>query len=121
MKSLRASLKEVWNHLTWPDLVSTAVAGGGLLAALFGLQGGVFSFLKYLAVLEGVYRLFQLFAWWRDRLLWSLRNRLNVAYLYIAVVPILSIVTLAVFTGRILYSQLGASLLPEALPQRIDM
>jgi len=121
MKSLRASLKEVWNHLTWPDLVSTAVAGGGLLAALFGLQGGVFSFLKYLAVLAGVYLLFRLFAWWRDRLLWSLRNRLIVAYLFIAVVPILSIVTLAVLAGRILYSQLGAYLLHEDLQQRIAM
>src|SRR5437667_1341774 len=121
MKSLRASLKEVWNHLTWPDLVSTAVAGGGLLAALFGLQGGVFSFLKYLAVLAGVYLLFRVFAWWRDRLLWSLRNRLVVAYLFIAVVPILSIVTLAVLAGRILYSQLGAYLLHEDLQQRIAM
>src|SRR5438046_6213090 len=115
MKSLRASLKEVWNRLTWPDLVSTAVAGGGLLAALFGLQGGVFSFLKYLAVLAGVYLLFRLFAWWRDRLLWSLRNRLIVAYLFIAVVPILSIVTLGFLAGRILYSQLGAYLLHEEI------
>src|SRR2546429_9109882 len=121
MEALRASLKEVWNHLTWPDLVSTAVAGGGLLAALFGLQGGVFSFLKYLAVLAGVYLLFRLFAWWRDRLLWSLRNRLIVAYLFIAVVPILSIATLAVLAARILYSQLGAYLLHEDLQQRIAM
>src|SRR5256884_2984146 len=121
MEALRASLKEVWNHLTWPDLFSTAVAGGGLLAALFGLQGGVFSFLKYLAVLAGVYLLFRLFAWWRDRLLWSLRNRLIVAYLFIAVVPILSIATLAVLAARILYSQLGAYLLHEDIHQRIEM
>src|SRR5437899_7541657 len=121
MKSLRASLKEVWNRLTWPDLVSTAVAGGGLLAALFGLQGGVFSFLKYLAVLAGVYLLFRLFAWWRDRLLWSLRNRLIVAYLFIAVVPILSILTLVILAAWIPYSQLAGYLLYEDLHQRIDM
>src|SRR2546429_968881 len=28
MTPFRASLKEVWNRLTWPDLVSTAVAAG---------------------------------------------------------------------------------------------
>src|SRR3989440_2015666 len=121
MTPFRASLKEVWNRLTWPDLVSTAVAAGGLLAALFGLQGGPFNFLKYLAVVASVYLLFRLIGWWRDRLLWSLRNRLIVAYLFIAVVPFLSIVTLAVLAGRILYSQLGAYLLHEDLQQRIAM
>src|SRR5439155_8741833 len=121
MTPFRASLKEVWNRLTWPDLVSTAVAAGGLLAALFGLQGGPFNFLKYLAVVASVYLLFRLIGWWRDRLLWSLRNRLIVAYLFIAVVPFLSIVTLAVLAGRILYSQLGAYLLHEDIQQRIAM
>src|SRR5437867_13416744 len=121
MKSLRASLKEVWNRLTWPDLTSTAVAAGGLLATVFGFQGGVFNFLKYLAVVASVYLLFRLIGWWRDRLLWSLRNRLIVAYLFIAVVPFLSIVTSAVLAGRILYSQLGAYLLHEALQLRIAL
>ena len=121
MTPFRTTCKEVWSRLTWPDLVSTAAAAGGLLAVIFGFSGGLFSFLKYLAVLAGVYLLFRLIGWWRDRLLWSLRNRLMVAYLFIAVVPILSIVTLAVLAGRILYSQLGAYLLHEDLQQRIAM
>ena len=121
MTPFRTTLKETWSRLTWPDLVSTAVAAGGLLATLFGFSGGPFRFLKYLAVLAGIYLLFRLIGWWRDRLLWSLRNRLMVAYLFIAVVPILSIVTLAVLAGRILYSQLGAYLLHEDLQQRIAM
>jgi sigma-B regulation protein RsbU (phosphoserine phosphatase) len=121
MTSFRASLREVWSRLTWLDLVSTAVATAGLLAAIFDFKAGFFSFLKYLAVLAGIYLLFRLIGWWRDRLLWSLRNRLIVAYLFIAVVPILSIVTLAVLAGRILYSQLGAYLLHEDLQQRIAM
>jgi sigma-B regulation protein RsbU (phosphoserine phosphatase) len=53
--------------------------------------------------------------------LWSLRNRLIVAYLFIAAVPILSIVTLVVLAARILYSQLGAYLLYEDIHQRINM
>jgi phosphoserine phosphatase RsbU/P len=121
MTSIRANLKQVWSRLTWLDLVCTAVAAGGLLAFIFEFRASFFSFLKYLAVLAGIYLLFRLIGWWRDRLLWSLRNRLIVAYLFIAVVPILSVVTLAVLAGRILYSQLGAYLLHEDLQQRIAM
>ncbi len=91
------------------------------MAAIFGFNGGFFSFLKYLAVLAGVYLFFRLIGWWRSRLLWSLRNRLIVAYLFIAAVPILSIVTLVVLAGRILYSQLGAYLLYEDIHRRINM
>src|SRR5258708_603242 len=121
MTTFRANLKDVWSRLTWPDVVSTAVAAGGLMAAIFGFNGGFFSFLKYLAVLAGVYLFFRLIGWWRSRLLWSLRNRLIVAYLFIAAVPILSIVTLVVLAARILYSQLGAYLLYEDIHQRISM
>jgi phosphoserine phosphatase RsbU/P len=121
MTSFRANLKEVWSRLTWPDVVSAAVAAGGLLAGILGFNGGFFNFLKYLAVLAGIYLLFRLIGWWRNRLLWSLRNRLIIAYLFIAAVPILSIVTLVVLAGRILYSQLGAYLLYEDIHQRISM
>src|SRR5712692_1423743 len=91
------------------------------MAAIFGFNGGLFSFLKYLAVLAGVYLLFRFIGWWRNRLLWSLRNRLIVAYLFIGAVPILSIVTLVVLAGRILYSQLGAYLLYEDIHKRIEL
>src|ERR1700687_1210530 len=121
MTPFRANLKEVWSRLTWPDLVSTAVAAGGLLAAIFGFNGGFFSFLEYLAVLAGIYLLFRFIGWWRNRLLWSLRNRLIVAYLFIAFVPILLTVTLVFLAGRILYSQLGAYLLHEDIQHRIEM
>src|SRR6266851_2240619 len=96
MTPFRANLKEVWSRLAWQDLASTAVVAGGLLAAVFEFNGGFFSFLKYLAVLAGV-------------------------YLFIAAVPILSIVTLVVLAARILYSQLGAYLLYEDIHQRINM
>src|SRR5712692_9541144 len=121
MTTFRANLKDVWSRVTWPDVVSTAVAAGGLMAAIFGLNGGFFSFLKYLAVLAALYLLVRFIGWWRSRLLWSLRNRLIVAYLFIAFVPILLILTLVFLAGRILYSQLGAYLLHEDIQQRIEM
>jgi len=121
MTPFRANLKEVWSRLTWPDLISAAVATAGLLASIFDLHGGLFSFLKYLAVAASVYLLVRLIGWWRNRLLWSLRNRLIVAYLFIAFVPILSIVALVLLAGRILYSQMGAYLLHEDIHNRIEM
>jgi len=121
MKPFRLNLKEIWRRLTWLDLLSTAVVVVGTLAATFEFNGNFFSFLKYLAVLAGIYLLLRLIGWGRNHLLWSLRNRLIVAYLFIAAVPILSIVTLAVLAARILYSQLGAYLLYEDIHQRIEM
>jgi phosphoserine phosphatase RsbU/P len=121
MTPLRANVKEVWNRLSWLDLVSTLLAVSGLLLAILRLDAGPSSFLKYLAVLAGLYLLFRLIGWWRNRLLWSLRNRLIVAYLFIAFVPILLIVTLVFLAGRILYSQLGAYLLHEDIQQRIEI
>src|SRR5712664_4321007 len=111
MTPFRANLKEVWSRLTWPDLISAAVATAGLLASIFDLRGGLFSFLKYLAVVASVYLLVRLIGWWRNRLLWSLRNRLIVAYLFIALVPVLSVVLLAFQAGKLLYTQLGSYLL----------
>jgi phosphoserine phosphatase RsbU/P len=121
MTPLRASLKEIWRSLSWLDLVTTAIAAVGLLLVGLGVNGGLFDFLKYLAVLAGIYLVVRFLSRWRSRLLWSLRNRLIVAYLFIAVVPILLIITLVLLAGRIFYSQLGAYLLHEDIQQRIEM
>jgi phosphoserine phosphatase RsbU/P len=119
MKSLVPNLKEIWSRLSWLDVISIAITAAGLLFVVFERNGGLFSFVKFLAVLAGVYLFVRFLGWWRNKLLWSLRNRLIVAYLFIAVVPILSVVTLALFAGRIVYSQLGAYLLHEDLQQHI--
>ncbi len=121
MTPFRASLKEIWHSLSWLDVVSTAAAAAGLILALLNASGGLFSFLKYLAVLAGIYLFIRFLGWWRNRLLWSLRNRLIVGYLFIAFVPILLIVTLVFLVGRILYSQLGAYLLYEDIHRRVEM
>src|SRR6202045_1103778 len=95
------------------------LAGG--LAYVMDVSGRSFNFLKYFAVLAGIYLLFRLVAWGRNRLLWSLRNRLIVAGLFIAVVPVLLLVTLAVRSAGILYSQLASYLLYEDVQRRKDM
>src|SRR5690242_10607866 len=121
MKPFLTNLRDVWRRLSWLDSACLAVAVMGLLVELFDINGRFFSFLAFLAVAAGLYLLVRFIGWWRSRLLWSLRNRLIVAYLFIAAVPILSIVTLVVLAARILYSQLGAYLLYEDIHKRIEM
>ncbi len=121
MTALPANLRNAWRRLSRIDLFAIGLILGGATCAILDLSGGIASFLKFVAIIATVYILFRLAAWWRTRLLWSLRNRLIVAYLFIAVVPILLIVTLVVLAGQILYSQLGAYLLYDDIHQRIAM
>jgi sigma-B regulation protein RsbU (phosphoserine phosphatase) len=114
-------LKESWSRLSWLDVASVILVAAGLLIEFTELNGKLFSFLEYLAVIAGIYLFIRLVGWWRSKLLWSLRNRLIVAYLFIAFVPILLIVIMVYLGARILYSQLGAYLLHEDVHNRIVM
>ena len=121
MTALPANLRNVWRRLSRIDLFAILLILGGFICSVLGLNSSLASFLKFLAILATVYVLFRFVGWWRTRLLWSLRNRLIVAYLFIAVVPILLIVTLVVLAGQILYSQLGAYLLYDDIHRRVAM
>src|SRR6202140_5816937 len=120
MNPLSSSLQMFWRGLSGFDIVALVIFALGVVATVAELGGSAVSFLKFLAVLCLFFLLFRLIGWWRSRLLWSLRNRLIVAYLFIALVPILLIVTLVALAGRILYSQLGAYLLYEDIQTRIN-
>jgi sigma-B regulation protein RsbU (phosphoserine phosphatase) len=121
MTALSANLRNAWRRLSRIDLFAILLILGGAVSAILDLNGGLASFIKFLAIVAAVYAVFRFAAWWRARLLWSLRNRLIVAYLFIAVVPILLILTLVVLAGQILYSQLGAYLLYDDIHRRIAM
>jgi sigma-B regulation protein RsbU (phosphoserine phosphatase) len=121
MTALSANLRNAWRRLSRIDLLAILLILSGTICAILDVRGGLASFLKFLAILATVYAVFRFAGWWRTRLLWSLRNRLIVAYLFIAVVPILLILTLVVLAGQILYSQLGAYLLYDDIHRRIAM
>jgi len=120
MTALGPNVRNFLRHLSGMDLAALAFLLLGLGVTFLGLAGGVYSFSKFIAALASLYLIFRFIGWWRTRLLWSLRNRLIVAYLFIAVVPILLILTLVILAGRILYSQLGAYLLYEDIHDRIE-
>jgi sigma-B regulation protein RsbU (phosphoserine phosphatase) len=121
MTALRAQLRKFWHRLSRLDLLAFLALAAGGLAAVAPIEGGILSFVKFLGILAGLYLSFRVIAWGRNRLLWSLRNRLIVGYLFIGFVPFLLIVTFVVLAGQFLYSQLGAYLLYEDLHRHIEM
>jgi phosphoserine phosphatase RsbU/P len=119
MKLSSAEISRVWRRLSWPDLAAMVLVSLGGAALLLGMAGGIYSFLKFLALLSAGYLAFRLIAWGRSRLLWSLRNRLIVAGMFLALVPVLLLVTLAALAGQVLYSQLGGYILYEDIHGRL--
>jgi sigma-B regulation protein RsbU (phosphoserine phosphatase) len=98
-----------------------------LLAFLMGMvvrtvlgpfPGG--SWINVAAILAGVYMAARLLPWLRTKLLWSLRSRLVVAYIFIAVVPIVLVLTMAALSSYLLYLQFGAHLIDDEFQQRMS-
>jgi phosphoserine phosphatase RsbU/P len=116
-----SKIRTLWDRVSRLDIVAFLLVVAGGLAYLFVVEGRVFDYLKFVALLAALYLLYRLLAWGRSRLLWSLRNRLIVAGLFIAVVPVLLLVLLAVRSAGILYSQLASYLLYEDVERRKEM
>jgi sigma-B regulation protein RsbU (phosphoserine phosphatase) len=116
-----ANFRTLWDRISRLDLVASLLVLAGAFAYVSEAGGSIFNYLKFIALLAALYLLYRLLAWGRNRLLWSLRNRLIVAGLFIAVVPVLLLATLAVRSAGILYSQLASYLLYEDVQRRKDM
>jgi phosphoserine phosphatase RsbU/P len=111
--------KAFWKSLSLLDWVALAVCVAGLWLTGIGSTARGTGFLKYLAVIAAGYLLYRFWSRLRSELLWSLRNRLIVVYVFIAVVPIILLLTLGIQAGRIIYSQFGAYLLYHEIHDRI--
>jgi len=98
-----------------------AYYGLARLAEMRGISLPLSYVVGYLAFTAVVYFLFRLMPWARGQLLWRLRNRLIVAYVFIAVVPVVLLLTMAGLAAYGLYLQLGAHLLHDGLNERISM
>src|SRR5271166_2273580 len=113
-----------WKSLSKLDWAAFAVVVLGIWAGWSGnpLQGlpGL-RLLRFVALLALFYLAYRFWSRWRAELLWSLRNRLIVAYVFIAVVPILLLVSLAGRARQIIYAQLGTYILHEEIHRRVDL
>jgi len=111
-----------WKSLSKLDWLAVVVCFAGLAAAanpLSSLPGT--GLVRLFGVLAAGYVLYRFWSRWRAELLWSLRNRLILGYLFLAVVPIVLLLFLASMLGQILYSQLAAYLLYHDIEDRIAM
>ena len=122
MSAARPQFQDFWRRLSRLDIVALVDFCCGHAPPVTSFRGGAISFVKYLALLAGIYLVVRMIAWGRNRLLWSLRNRLIVAYLFIAVVPILLIMTFVVLAGKfsVLAARRVSALRRFAPPRRDD-
>jgi len=124
MNGIRNQRKSFWKGLSRLDSAALVVCAFGVWAGLVGVssQGTTWMGLaRFLGMVAAFYLLYRFWTSWRSELLWSLRNRLILAYLFIAFVPILLILILASIGAQILYSQLAAYLLYHDIEDRTEL
>jgi phosphoserine phosphatase RsbU/P len=115
-------LRAFWRTTTPLDRAASAIFLLRILFWLTPLGRLVSSFSGWFLILFLIatgYLVVRLARWARRQLLWSLRNRLIVAYLFIAVVPVVLLIAMIGLSGYLLYFQLGAHLLHDDLNERI--
>ena len=122
--SVTTRLRSFWRDLT-PTGRTAAIAvpayaiAAGIQAAGIHVPGmGILRAFFSWALFYWLF--FVLFGPVRRRLLWGLRNRLLVAYVFIAVVPILLLLALAGISASILYAQLGSYVLSEEVHRTLE-
>jgi sigma-B regulation protein RsbU (phosphoserine phosphatase) len=93
----------------------------GRIARSLGAGPRFSTFVGFLAVAAVVYLVIRTVTFVRTRLLWSLRNRLIVAYLFMAIVPVVLLVTMIGIASYLFYLQLGAHLLNDAVQARTNV
>jgi len=123
LSRLTARMRAIWARMSIVDWISLAVlALYGVLAGLreFYAQVRMSGFLLFLAVCAAVYWIARGWVWARDHLLWSLRNRLITAYVFIAVVPVMLLLTMAGLAAYLLYWQLGSYVIYTEMEERAE-
>ncbi|HVH85543.1 MAG TPA: PP2C family protein-serine/threonine phosphatase [Terriglobales bacterium] len=91
------------------ELLALLIPGSSKWSGIFGGWAGFFEFV---AICCGI---FLLLRWIRRRLLWRLRNRLIVTYVFIGVIPVFLILTMVVIAGYIVGNQLTTMLVHRDL------
>ena len=121
---IRAGLREIFRATSPVDWVALALVVIALLIrglAYLGHDIPHTGFLTFVGIISAAYLIVRLILIARKTILWRLRNRLIVAYVFIAVVPFLLILTMMGLAGYLLELQIGAHLLRDDLHQRESM
>ncbi len=101
-------LRSLWRRVSWRDRLALLVVTLSVAIRLAGVTAAPAGFIHFLAWVAVAWLPFRLISAHRDKFLWSLRNRLVVAYLFIAVVPMILILAIGGLAAYIGYTQLAA-------------
>ena len=121
--SVTIRLRALWLGMSLADMAALGII---LLEAvlsslrMFYPQAPQSGFLIFLAICALCYFAVRGWVWARDHLLWSLRNRLVTAYLFIAVVPVLLLLAMAGLAAYLLYWQLGSYVIYTEMEERVE-
>jgi phosphoserine phosphatase RsbU/P len=91
------------------------------LASAVGRPIPLTGFAGFLSFLAAAFLIVRLIPWFRTKFMWTLRNRLIVAYVFIAVVPVILLLTMVGVGSYLLYLELGAHLLHDDLQERVSI
>ena len=120
--SLTMRLRTLWLRMSRVDAAALAirrcVCGAVGLAILLPADASERVLALPGAICAAVYFAVHGWLWARAHLLWSLRNRLIIAYLFIAVVPVLLLVTMAGLAAYLMYWQLGSYVTYSEMEER---
>ncbi len=120
LKSLLAKPVAVFRRLALLEKVFIALAAAAILGQYAAPGSAITTLLAFPAVITGVLVLFRNGYRLLKRVIWRLRYRLLVAYLFIAVVPIALITYLVVFGADMLAGQIAAYIVTSELERRTD-
>ena len=112
-------LKFRWKRLGKVEKLFVLVTPLYLALALVAPGNPLTAILQFVTYVLGAWEILRLTRLGLRRAIWSLRNRLIVAYLLIAVVPILLILTLVGLGGYIMASQVAIYIVRSELDQRV--
>ncbi len=119
----KTRIRAFWAGMSLPDLGALAVTivYVGLWAIRQFYPGAPQSgFLLFLFICSVIYFTGRGWFWIREHLLWSLRNRLITAYIFIAVVPVLLLLTMAGLAAYLMYWQLGSYVVYTDMEERVE-
>ncbi|HYH00400.1 MAG TPA: SpoIIE family protein phosphatase [Terriglobales bacterium] len=95
--------RHIFRIIGWSNAAQT-------LGGWIGLVGFAFLVLLFLLVLR----------WVRRRLMWSLRNRLIVTYIFIGVIPVILLLAIAIATGFLFTGQFATFLATSDISARLE-
>ena len=116
---MKLELKSRWKKLGKLEKLCVIVLALYLILLALVPAIGFTAFVQFVVIVLGIWQLFRLVRFFLRKVIWSLRNRLVVTYLFIAVVPILLILTLAGLGAYMLAEQVAAYMVRSELDRTV--